>query len=290
MLRSRFLHFADADAEFDEAEFIIFGVPFDATSSYRNGTRLAPNSIREASYNFETYLYEYDIDIADIPIFDGGNIEEMGTVDDMVKEVMAEVVKVLEKGAFPIVIGGEHSVSPPAVRAFRSLGKDIGVIQFDAHLDFRSEYLGVVNSHACTSRRISEAVGVENIVIIGVRSMDKSELEDAKEAGLRFYTANDVLERGMEEVMEEALEALGDKDIYVTVDADGLDPSHAPGVGNPEPFGPSDRDLRSLLRMAAPRMCGFDIVEVCPPFDNGNTSALAARMIREVIALKRMKG
>lgn len=287
MKRSRFLHFADADSDFEPAEFVIMGVPFDATCSFRNGARFAPNAIREASYNFETYLYEYDIDISDIPFFDAGNLEEYGTVDEMVADVETEVANIISKGKFPIVLGGEHSVSPPAVRAFKTAGRDIGVIQFDAHLDFRDEYLGVSNSHACTARRISEAVGVDNVVVIGVRSFCKAEIEDAKDLGLRYFTAEQVHDQGIVKVVEQALDHIQPKDIYMTVDADGLDPSHAPGVGNPEPFGLSDRDLKRTIDMAAPRLVGFDFVEVCPPFDNGNTSALAARIVREVIAQKR---
>jgi agmatinase len=288
-MRSRFLHFADADAEFDDADFVLLGIPFDATSSFRSGSRFAPNAIREASYNFETYIAKYDVDIEDIKIFDAGNVEDYGKVDDMVVDVEAEVFKILEKGAFPIVIGGEHSVSPPSVRAFKNAGREIGVLVFDAHLDFRREYLGIEKSHACASRRMSEVVGVENVVVIGVRSVCKEEFEDAKEQGLRFFSTDAIHENGIEAVVKEALGHLGHEDIYVSVDMDGLDPSFAPGVGNPEPFGPCDRDLRALLEMVGPRMCGFDIVEVCPPFDKGNTAALAARLIREVIAIKEKK-
>jgi agmatinase len=283
---SRFLHFADADAELEDARFVILGVPFDATSSYRNGSRFAPNAIREASYNFETYIHAHRVDIADIAIHDAGNLEEYGTVDDMVTDVEAEVTRLISKGAFPLVMGGEHSVTPPVVKALKVASEELGVVVFDAHLDFRQEYLGVMNSHACASRRISDIVGVENMVVIGVRSICKEELDDAGASGLRFFMAEEVHERGIGPVVREAKDILKGRQVHVSVDTDGLDPSFAPGIGNPEPFGLSDRDLREVLKAFAPSMCGFDMVEVCPPFDNGNTAALAARMLREVMALK----
>jgi agmatinase len=185
------------------------------------------------------------------------------------------------------VLGGEHSASPPVVRAFTEAGKKVGVIQFDAHLDFRDQYLGVQNSHACAARRISEAVGVDNVIVIGVRSFCKEEIDDAKDLGLKYFTAEQVHDQGIVKVMDQALDHIQADEIYLTVDADGLDPAYAPGVGNPEPFGLSDRDLKRTIDMTASRLVGFDFVEVCPPFDNGNTSALAARIVREVIAQKK---
>ena len=283
-MRSRFLHFADAGSEFEDAEFVILGVPFDATSSFRSGSRLAPNAIREASYNFETYIKEFDVDLESVPIFDAGNMEEYGTVDEMVEDVTREVKKILEKGAIPVVLGGEHSVSPGVVKAYKDMGKDIGVMVIDAHLDFRDDYLGVRNSHACATRRMAEIVGVENVAVIGVRSMCKEEREDAKRMGLLYFTDEDLQERKFPEIVSEALAHLGKERIYLTIDADGLDPSIAPGVGNPEPFGLTGWHLRTLLKMLPGSMCGFDFVEVCPPVDNGNTSALAAKVIRQLMA------
>jgi len=287
MQRSRSLHFAEASADYDEAKFVILGVPYDGTCSYRSGSKFGPNAIREASYNFEIYHFEHDFDLGELPIFDGGNLDEAGSSAEMVQNVQEAVQGVLKDGKFPILLGGEHSISSGALKAFRALKRKVGVIQFDAHLDFRDEYLGNTNSHACASRRIADVVGVDNIVLIGVRSICKDEMEDAKRLGLRYFTANEVVDRGIKAVVKDALDHLRHKEIYLTVDIDGLDPAYAPGVGTPEPFGLSDRDLKYLLTKAAPRLVGFDLVEVCPPADNGNTAALAARLVRELLVLKR---
>lgn len=286
MERARFLHFAEANSEWDDARFVILGVPFDGTCSYRPGAKFGPNAIREASYNFEIYHHEHDFDLGEVPIFDTGNVEECGSADATVDAVASEIEDILKAGKFPIMLGGEHSISSGALRAFRAMKRKVAVIQFDAHLDFREEYLGNKNSHACASRRISDIVGVSNVVLIGVRSICKDEMDDAKRLGLKYFTANEVAERGMAEVVKDALAYLKTKDIYVTVDIDGLDPAYAPGVGTPEPFGLSDRELKFLLTKAAPRMVGFDLVEVCPAADQGNTAALAARLVREVLVLK----
>jgi agmatinase len=286
MQRARFLHFAEANADWDEARFVILGVPFDGTSSYRSGSKFGPNAMREASYNFEIYHQEHDFDLEELPIFDAGNLEECGSADATVEAVEEQVKSILQAGKFPILLGGEHSISSGAVRAYKALKRKVGVLQFDAHLDFRDEYLDQRNSHACASRRMSDVVGVGNIAIVGVRSICKDEMADARRLKLRYFTADEVVERGMAAVVKDALDHLKPKDIYVTVDIDGLDPSFAPGVGTPEPFGLTDRDLKMLLTKVAPRMVGFDLVEVCPPFDKGNTAALAARLVREVLVLK----
>jgi len=286
MQRARFLHFAEANADWDEARFVILGVPFDGTSSYRSGSKFGPNAMREASYNFEIYHQEHDFDLEELPIFDAGNLEECGSADATVEAVEEQVRSILQAGKFPILLGGEHSISSGAVRAYKALKRKVGVLQFDAHLDFRDEYLDQRNSHACASRRMSDVVGVGNIAIVGVRSICKDEMAEARRLKLRYFTADEVVERGMAAVVKDALDHLKPKDIYVTVDIDGLDPSYAPGVGTPEPFGLTDRDLKMFLTKAAPRMVGFDLVEVCPPFDKGNTAALAARLVREVLVLK----
>ena len=286
MQRARFLHFAEANAEWDEARFAILGVPFDGTCSYRPGSKFGPNAIREASYNFEIYHQEHDFDLDELPIFDAGNLEECGSADATVEAVEEQVTKMLSANKFPILLGGEHSITSGVLKAFRAMKKRVGVLQFDAHLDFRDEYLGQKNSHACASRRISDVVGVSNLTIVGVRSICKDEMADARRLKLKYFTADEVFERGMAAVVDDALAYLKPKDIYVTVDIDGLDPAYAPGVGTPEPFGLTDRDLKLLLTKAAPRMVGLDLVEVCPTFDKGNTAALAARLVREVLVLK----
>lgn len=266
--------FADANSSFNDAKFVIFGVPFDSTSSFRSGSRFAPNRIREASYNFETYLMEHDVDLIDVPIHDAGNLDEYGNVDEMTGAVEDAVKKILPK--FPILIGGEHSLTMGAVKPF----KDVSVVFIDAHLDFREEYLGIKNSHACVSRRISEIVGVENVFSIGVRSFSREEKDDAEKLGLKYFSSFDIKEKGVEKIIRNLNLK---KKIYLSLDMDGVDPSYAPGVGNPEPFGLTPLDVVKCIKILSDRLIGFDIVEVCPPHDNGNTSLLGARIIRDLI-------
>jgi len=269
--------FADANASLDDADFVILGIPFDRTASFRSGARFAPNVIREASYNFETFLFEHEVDLVDIPIHDAGNLEEFDTVDEMVSSAEMEIRGLSSEGRFPVILGGEHSVTIPAVRSLQ----DIGVISIDAHLDFRDEYLGERNSHACVTRRITDHVGMENVFVLGVRSMSREEFEDERPD---FIDALTIREEGMDGAVRRALGTLDKKRIYLTIDIDGIDPAFAPGTGTPEPFGISDMDAKRCINILAPRLVGFDVVEVCPPYDHGNTAALAARLVREVIA------
>jgi agmatinase len=268
------LKFADANSSFNDAKFVVLGVPFDATSSFRSGSRFAPNRIREASYNFESYLMEHDIDLTDIPFHDAGNLDEYGNVDEMIKNVEEKIKKILPK--FPILIGGEHSLTIGAVKPFR----DVSVVFIDAHLDFRDEYLGIKNSHACVSRRVSEIVGIENVFSIGIRSFSREEKNDAEKMGLKYFSSSDVKEKGVESVIKN-LDLK--KKVYLSLDMDGIDPSFAPGVGNPEPFGLTPADVVKCIKILSGRLIGFDIVEVCSPYDNGNTSLLGARIIRDLI-------
>ncbi len=274
------LLFADASSTLDDSDFAIFGVPFDGTSSFRSGTAQAPEQIREASHNFETFKFEHGEDMESIRYCDLGDLEEFKNVDLMIQGVEAFSSDLVRKNKFPIALGGEHSISPAIVKSF----EDIGVISLDAHLDFRNEYEGEKNSHSCSTRRISDSVGVEGVVPIGVRSMSKKESEDAEELGLRFissYAFHD--DPNMKETLERALKWMGREKIYLTLDMDVFDPAYAPGISNPEPFGLEPIEIKRCINHLADRLVGFDVVEVSPPFDNGNTSALAARLVREVI-------
>jgi agmatinase len=273
------LRFADASSDFEESRFVALGVPFDKTTTFRSGTRFAPTTIREASSNFEQDMFEHGISFADIPFHDSGDLYDEGTVDDMVSAVENESTRIVRAGKFPIVIGGEHSITPPVVRAYED---EISVVIIDAHLDYREEYQGLKNSHACAHRRIADIVGRGNVLAFGVRSI--SDEEDSEEAF--FVDAFRIHEHGCRQEFEKALSRLGNRPVYLSLDIDGIDPAYAPGTGNPEPFGLTPFDVRHVVNRLAGRLVGFDVVEVCPPYDNGNTSILAARFIKEVIAVK----
>jgi len=278
MPRRGMLRFQGAESGFEEAEFVIVGVPFDRTTSYRSGTRMGPTAIREASLNFEMENYEHGTSLNDINLHDAGDLFEEGTVDEMVTAIEEEAKRIVDGGKFPIFIGGEHSITPPIVKAFGP----VSAVTIDAHLDFRDEYQGLRNSHACAHKRIEDVVGKGNVFAFGIRSIGGEERSDEA----LYADAFEIHEKGCEKVFESMLKKLKRKPVYLSLDIDGIDPAYAPGTGTPEPFGLTPWDVRGIINRLGERLVGFDVVEVSPPYDNGNTSILAARMIREVIAVK----
>lgn len=275
------LRFADATDDYASAKVVILGVPYDRTTSYRPGTRFGPNAIREGSWNFESYLFDHGVDLRDIDVFDMGDMEEFGPVDEMYTEVHSVARTIVGDGKFPVTFGGEHSISPPVVAAFP---KDIGVVVVDAHLDFRDEYLGWKHSHACASRRFADHVGVESVMQLGIRSVALEDLENSK--GLEFIDAYFVAEQGIDAAIKRIETRMGKRKIYLSIDIDGIDPAYAPGTGTPEPFGLTPLHVKRLISKLSSKLVGADIVEVSPPYDNGNTATLAARLAREIIATR----
>jgi agmatinase len=272
--------FADATATYEGAHIALFGVPYDRTCSFRGGSRFAPRAIREASYNFETFMMDHQKDLGDIPVSDLGDTPTYGPTTEMVQGVTKMASDVVRAGKVPLVIGGEHSLAPAVVRSFP---RDIGVLGIDAHLDFRDSYLDDRWSHACSARRIADHVGVEHVVYLGVRSYSKEEREDLERLGLTYVSAFEVQERGIEACVDRALKSIGRERIYLTIDMDGVDPAFAPAVGNPEPFGLAPIQLKTLIGIVAPHLVGMDLNEVTPAWDFGQTALLAARILREAI-------
>ena len=273
------LSFADATFGYEDARFVLFGVPFDRTTTFRSGARFAPTSVREASVNFEPDMPEHGVNLREVPFHDMGDLHEEGTADAMVASVEEEAMRIVSASKFPIAVGGEHSISPPVVKAF---GEEVSAVIIDAHLDFNDEYQGLKNSHACTHKRIEDVVGKGNVFAFGIRSWSRD--EDPEEA--LFADSYAIHEKGCREVFEQMLAKLSRDPVYLSLDIDGIDPAYAPGTGTPEPFGLTAFDVRYIINRLGSRLVGFDVVEVCPPYDNGNTSMLAARFIREVIAVK----
>lgn len=281
-------NFADANADPEEAEFVIVGAPFDATTSFRSGTREGPDAVRRASYNFETYVHRHKIDFRDINVSDLGNLD-LGADPAYARETIRESFAFIPEKATPIFIGGEHSIAPPIVAevARRRRGESgIGVIVLDAHFDLREEYGGTRLSHACASRHILETDGVAGYASIGIRSGDMKEYIWAEEHGVHYHSSDEVHERGIELVLNDVLKEVGCEEIYLSIDFDAIDPAYAPGVGNPEPFGLSSWDVRHVVERIAPRAVGLDVNEIAPQFDGGQTATLGAKLIRVFIAAK----
>ena len=275
--------FADANSSYGDAQFVVLGVPFDRTTSFRPGARFGPDAIRQHSWNFESYDLETGLDLADVAVHDLGNTEEFGSASEMVRSVREELRPVYRDGKVPIVLGGDHACAPPSVEAYPDNAPSLGVLYLDAHLDFRSSYLGDARSHACSSRRILEKVGARNIVVLGVRSVSKEEIDDNRTLGMPFVSAHEIARDGIQAAVHQALNILKTERLYISLDIDAVDPAYAGGTGTPEPFGLTPRDVKFIIDQAAPRLAGIDIMEVSPHYDQGSTSLLAARLAREAI-------
>ena len=277
--------FADSSDTFEDATFVIYGVPFDNTSSFRAGSRWAPDVMRQVSYNFESYVPDFEVDLAEVPIHDMGNCDTHASVDETLEEVFYAAKQIVAAGKIPIMMGGEHSLTYPCVKAF---DEKVGFVVMDAHCDMRTEYRGIKNNHACVSRHVIEDL-VDKYVTIGVRSGPKEEWDYIRDnKNIKAYTSEDVFARGLEAVLKDADEYLQGCDrIYLSLDMDAIDPSYAPGLGTPEPFGMTPREVRTVIRHYAPRTVGFDLIEISPEYDAGDvTSVLGAKLIRDFIAAK----
>lgn len=277
MNRASPFFFADADASYESARYVIFGVPYDGTTSFRAGTRRGPRAIREVSYNFETYSADTGVDLAEVPLADIGDIDPLSLPGDVVMQVQDLVGSLHHDGKMPLMLGGEHSVTLGAVRVVKP---DCYVV-CDAHLDLREEYGNTPYNHACITRRVLDE-GVPEVFIIGARSGTQDEYALASD--LHCYSAEKVREMGIGAVCAEIAEQVAGKRVYLSIDADVIDCCLTPGVGTPEPFGLSPLEIREVIRKIGPSVSCFDYVEVAP-LDAGQTAAVAAKLIREFIAV-----
>ena len=268
--------FAGCNSDYNNSRYVIFGVPFDGTTTFRSGTRDGPRAIRQVSYNFETYMPTHDIDLVDLTITDLGDIDTGVLPDDMVNDVFEVTGSIIRDGKVPVMLGGEHSITAGAVRAVMP---DCYLV-CDAHLDLRDEFRGTKNNHGCTTHRVIDE-GIKDIIIVGARSGTREQFDLAR--SLSLFTADEIKKRGMENVMKDILDAIGKKRVYLSIDADVIDCCLTPGVGTPEPFGLAPRDIRVLINAVASQVVSFDYVEVSP-FDTGQTATVAAQMVREFIA------
>ncbi|MEM2840681.1 MAG: agmatinase [Candidatus Bathyarchaeia archaeon] len=275
--------FAGFTRSIDEATYVVVGVPYDRTSTYRSGSRFAPSKIREASANMETYSLRSGVDIENVPIFDAGDLNVVEDISETLRRIQLVVREIYTKSKVPIILGGEHTITYGSLQVFDS---DVGVVDFDAHLDLRDEYMGCRVSHATHMRRLAERFGPDRIVQVGTRAVSKEELDYARSSGLKFYSTYEVRERGPEEISRLVNSNLKNfRFRYVTIDMDVLDPAYAPGVGNPEGDGLEPQTVIKILQsMAGSDIVGVDLVEVCPDYDNGVASAQAVKILFETIA------
>jgi agmatinase len=275
--------FSGYSKSLEEARYVVIGVPYDHTSTFRSGSRFGPGAIREASLNIETYSLRTGVDIESVPIHDAGDLHIVDDAAETLRRLRGVAGDILSAGKMPICIGGEHTITLGAVQ---SLPKSVGVVSFDAHGDLRDEYGGGKLSHATVLRRISEVVGTDGIYVCGVRALCKEEVEFIQKERIQHLTPWGLRELGLEKAAEKLREFLGKfQRTYLTIDSDVLDPAFCPGVANPEFDGLTPSELTHLVSaVAAERMIAFDLVEVCPNYDSGAAAVAASRLIFEVIA------
>lgn len=272
--------FIGCDREYEESKIVLFGAPFDSTTSYRPGTRFASSAIRNESFGIETYSPYLDKDLTDYKIFDGGDLElTFGNPGRALKDIEEFSSQIIKDGKIPFMIGGEHLVTLGAVRAAVKVYEDLHIIHFDAHADLRDDYLGETLSHASVMRRCWDLVGDNKIFQFGIRSGDREEFRWGKD---HVKTTKFTFEG-----LEELIESLKGKPVYFTIDLDVLDPSAFPGTGTPEAGGVTFLDLLSAVRKVSKlNIVGLDMNELSPIYDqSGASTALACKLVREILLL-----
>lgn len=284
MLSRNIETFIACDKEYNEAKVVLFGAPFDSTTSFRPGTRFASKAMRSESFGIETYSPYQDKDLNDLSVFDGGDLElPFGNTERVLEEIESYTAQILQDGKLPVMIGGEHLVTLGAVRAVAKKYPDLHIIHFDAHTDLREDYLGEPLSHATVIRRLWDIVGDNKIYQFGIRSGEKYEFDFAEE----HTVMNKFNLNGLDKVVKE----LQGKPVYFTLDLDVLDPSIFPGTGTPEAGGIFFNELlQAVLSMKGLNIVGCDIDELSPIYDqSGVSTAVACKILREILLILEAK-
>lgn len=272
--------FIGCDCEYKDAELVLFGAPFDSTTSFRPGARFGSAAIRHESFGLETYSPYQDKDLTDVKVFDSGDLELcFGSAESALSDIELRTKAILEDGKLPVLIGGEHLVTLGAVRAVYEKYPDLHIIHFDAHTDLRDDYLGAKLSHACVMRRCHELVGDGRIHQFCIRSGDWEEFTFAKEhTDMHWFSFE-----GLPELVADLQKA--GVPVYFSIDLDCLDPSAFPGTGTPEAGGVSFVQLlEAILQVSELQIVGADINELAPMLDNsGVSTATACKVLRELL-------
>jgi agmatinase len=270
---------SDKYQNYQNSKIAILPVPFDKTSSWLTGSDKGPKAIIEASMNMELYDLETDSEVYKKGIFTSEEILSNSS-EEMIDCVYNKVKEFIKDGKFIVTLGGEHTVSFPAIKAHYENYNDISILHLDAHSDMRDSYLGNKYSHACVMARAKEIT--DNIISVGIRSMDSSELANIKKDNIFF--AADIYDS--EEWIDKTVDKLG-KNVYITLDLDVFDPSVLPSTGTPEPGGLDWYTVLKLLKRVCKNrnLIGFDVVELCPS-ENKAPDFLAAKLIYKLLSYK----
>ena len=270
--------FMGCESSYEDANVVLFGAPFDSTTSFRPGARFAPKAIRADFFGIETYSPYQNADLADMRIFDSGDLElPFGNAEKALGLIEDHTGKIFDDGKIPLMLGGEHLVTLGAVRAAVKKYPDLHIIHMDAHTDLRDEYLGEELSHATVMRRIWNLIGDGRLFQFGIRSGERQEFE--------FAESHTVLHKYLLEAVGTTQGQWAGKPLYLSIDLDVLDPSVFPGTGTPEPGGVGFAELHcAILSLKKLNIVGCDVVELSPSYDqSGASTAVACKILRELI-------
>lgn len=279
-----FLGLSDEDARYEDAKAVIIPVPYDSTTSYRAGTREGPTAIIMASRQVELY----DLDLGCEPLVKGihtfselepdmqGPVATLANIENAVKAVVAD-------GKFPVILGGEHSITTAPIRAIKEKYADtLSVLQLDAHSDLRDSYENTPYNHASVMRRVFD---LAKLTQVGIRNTCKDEMDFIKASGHDgIFWASDVCNNNDDSWMDKVIERLSEN-VYITIDLDAFDPSVMPAVGTPEPGGMLwYQTIKLLSRVIDEKnVVGFDVVELCPIPGNITSDFFAAKLVFKIL-------
>ncbi|MBE9544850.1 MAG: agmatinase [Proteobacteria bacterium] len=274
-------------------DFAIIGVPWDGASSYRTGQRLGPDAIRKVSVTLRPYNLALDVGIFEhCSGVDYGDLTVIaGYIEDTYEKIETELTPLVEAGVIPVLMGGDHSISLPELRAIAKIHGPVALVHFDSHTDTNDQYFGKPYYHGSPFRRaIEENILLpENSVQVGIRGSvySKNAYDDSKALGFKVITMADIREMGMQKLIESIRQRVGRAKVFVTFDVDVVDPAFAPGTGTPEVGGFTSWEAIDLIRgLKDLNFVGFDMVEVLPDYDAADiTAILAANIIYEFLSL-----
>ena len=271
--------FIECNSDYKESKIVLFGAPFDSTSSFKSGQKFAPSAIRNISkWCIESYSEKLDKDLKDSKVFDSGDLDlPNSSIKKSLKMIYERAKEISKDKKIPFMIGGNHSVTYPAVKALHKIYKDLCLIHFDAHADLSDELDGSKYSHACPIRRCYEELEDNSVFQFGIRSCSKEEKEFIKSENI-YTEFNDC------KTLEKKLKEIGNKPVYITVDLDVLDPAIFSGTGTPESDGFSYNKLLDSIFLCIEKcnVVGIDNVELLPSNDKkDNSTVLACKLLRE---------
>lgn len=273
-------HFIAFDKSFEDSNVVLFGIPFDGTTSFRPGTRFGPQAARNESFGIETYSPYLNLDMEDYSLCDLGDMDlPFGNTQRVMDDIYEFTQDIVQNHKKPLMIGGEHLVTYPVFKSIVEKHPETVVLHFDAHTDLREDYMGEQLSHATVIKRIWDQIGDGRIYQFGIRSGMKSEFEWAK--------SHTHLEKFKADTLADVIKQIGNKPVYLTIDLDILDPSVFSGTGTPEPGGLTFREfMDAMVQLKGLNFVGADVVELSPHYDHsGVSTAVACKVIREVALL-----